>query len=78
MRENLFARYFMIEELSTSDGEKAQLKWIIKLRRAIIVVQYLCLIPGWVLGFVDASNIGSYIAVFSSLLLTELLFFTPC
>ena len=73
MRDNIFAKFFNIEELSSDDNNKSKLQWLVKVRDYIIVAQYLCLIPGWALGFVNTNNIAYYLLVFTSLLLVNIL-----
>ncbi|MFW7379106.1 MAG: sensor histidine kinase [Oligoflexus sp.] len=44
----------------------AKISWLVRLRWIVIILQFLALIPGVILGFVDTSNILFFIAVISS------------
>ena len=69
MQNYSFGNVFKIEELSAGDTCNAKLSWLVNLRNYIVALQYFCIIPGLILGFVNKSNLGPYLVVFTSLFL---------
>ena len=69
MEQGLFANFFKIQELSAGETARAKLLWLANVRNYVVALQYFCIIPGWVLGFVNESNIYPYLVVFTSLFL---------
>lgn len=65
----MFSNLFKIEQLSAGDTARAKMLWLTNLRNYIVALQYFCIFPGVVLGFVNEDNVYPYLVVFTSLFL---------